>query len=173
MPPRNGRRRADDAAGPSIGEFSKNAAEPSLTPPTTQAGLAEIVVTPVGRHGRFEAQLLGNRVILESSRQPLLDSARVLLAEGRKPPVANCHAPCRGESRRAHLHDRRGGQANDPGRAERTTEGQDLEAAPLRRRPAASPFLPHPRYPTPYPEPGAEIAAPAARCDAGASHGSV
>ncbi len=44
---------------------------------------AGAVVSPLG-HGRFEARL-GERVILGSSRQPLLDAARVLLAEGADP----------------------------------------------------------------------------------------
>jgi len=43
----------------------------------------EIVVTPL-RCGKFAARL-GDRIILKSSRQPLLDAARVLLAEGADP----------------------------------------------------------------------------------------
>ena len=45
--------------------------------------MIEIIVTPQGA-GRFMA-CLGERVILKSSRQPLLDAARVLLAEGVDP----------------------------------------------------------------------------------------
>lgn len=42
-----------------------------------------ITLRALGR-GRFEARL-GGRVILKSSRQPLLDAARVFLAEGVPP----------------------------------------------------------------------------------------
>jgi hypothetical protein len=42
-----------------------------------------IIVMPL-RHGRFRARL-GDRVIVKSSRQPLLDAARVLLATGAGP----------------------------------------------------------------------------------------
>jgi hypothetical protein len=47
---------------------------------------------PLGR-GRFEVRL-GDRVILKSSRQPLLDAARVFLAEGVPPDtrIAMRHA---------------------------------------------------------------------------------
>jgi len=42
-----------------------------------------LLASPLG-HGRFMA-CLGERVILESSRQPLLDAARFLLGEGVTP----------------------------------------------------------------------------------------
>jgi hypothetical protein len=45
-----------------------------------------IVVEPVGNHGRFSARFDG-RVLVASSRQPFLDAARVLLAEGRDPSI--------------------------------------------------------------------------------------
>ena len=45
--------------------------------------MIEIIITPQGA-GRFMAWL-GERVILESSRQPLLDAARFLLGEGVPP----------------------------------------------------------------------------------------
>ena len=45
--------------------------------------MIEIIVTPQGA-GQFMA-CLGERIILKSSRQPLLDAARVLLAEGVDP----------------------------------------------------------------------------------------
>jgi hypothetical protein len=46
----------------------------------------EIVITPLGYKspGRFEVRL-GDRPILKSSRQPLLDAARVLAGEGVSP----------------------------------------------------------------------------------------
>jgi hypothetical protein len=52
----------------------------------------EIIVMPVDRRGRFTARL-GDRVILKSSRQPLLDAARIL-AEGVAPStrIAMRHA---------------------------------------------------------------------------------
>jgi hypothetical protein len=49
----------------------------------TMPGPIIITVSPIGR-GRFEARV-GDRIILKSSRQPLLDAARVLLAEGIPP----------------------------------------------------------------------------------------
>ena len=45
--------------------------------------MIQIVITPLG-HGQFEAAI-GGRILLESSRQPLLDVARVLLDEGVPP----------------------------------------------------------------------------------------
>jgi len=45
--------------------------------------MTEILVTPLGR-GQFTARV-GDRVILKSSRQPLLDAARVLAGEGVPP----------------------------------------------------------------------------------------
>src|SRR5262245_51465683 len=55
----------------------------------------EIVVAPrqPRSRGRFEARL-GDRVISKSTRQPLLDAARILLAEGADPetPIAMRHA---------------------------------------------------------------------------------
>ena len=45
------------------------------------------------RRGKFSAHLLDGRKLLSSSRQPLLDAARVLLAEGIPPetPIAMQH----------------------------------------------------------------------------------
>jgi hypothetical protein len=40
-----------------------------------------LIVSPVDRHGNYEAKL-GDRVVVASSRQPLLDSARVLIEWG-------------------------------------------------------------------------------------------
>ena len=50
-------------------------------------------IDPPLDRGRFETRL-GDRVILKSSRQPLLDAARVLLAEGMAPDtrIAMRHA---------------------------------------------------------------------------------
>jgi hypothetical protein len=46
-----------------------------------------IIIEPVGHRGRFRARLVGGgRIISRSSRQPFLDAARVLVAEG--------HSPC-------------------------------------------------------------------------------
>jgi hypothetical protein len=55
-------------------------------------GVIEIILRPLGR-GRFEARH-GERIILVSSRQPLLDAARVFLAAGVPPDtrIAMRHA---------------------------------------------------------------------------------
>jgi hypothetical protein len=45
-----------------------------------------IVVALVGRRGRFRAEIAG-RVIVASSKQPVLDGARVLISEGYAPDI--------------------------------------------------------------------------------------
>lgn len=85
--------RAGEGAEDSVGIGINNAAEFNCLAPTTQAAIRiEIVETPP-RRGRFTARL-GGRVILESSRQPLLDAARILLAGGFAPStrIAMRHA---------------------------------------------------------------------------------
>jgi hypothetical protein len=51
-----------------------------------------LIVTPVGQ-GQFAARL-GDRIVVERTRQPLLDGARVLLGEGYDPdtPIVLRHA---------------------------------------------------------------------------------
>jgi hypothetical protein len=41
----------------------------------------EVTVSPIGRRGRFRAEIAG-RIIVDSSKQPFLDGARVLISEG-------------------------------------------------------------------------------------------
>lgn len=55
-------------------------------PSRTEPAAIEITVTPCQPHsrGRFVARL-GDRVLVKSTRQPLLDAARILLAEGADP----------------------------------------------------------------------------------------
>jgi hypothetical protein len=48
--------------------------------------LVGIVVSPVGRRGQFRAEVAG-RIIVESSKQPFLDGARVLISEGYAPDI--------------------------------------------------------------------------------------
>ena len=49
--------------------------------------MIEIIITPQGAGGFMAC--LGERIILKSSRQPLLDAARVLLAEGVQPDAGS------------------------------------------------------------------------------------
>jgi hypothetical protein len=65
---------------------SRGASEKGHSDRTTVSEVAKIVipVEPTDRHGRFRARLDG-RVIIESTRQPLLDTARTLVVESFDP----------------------------------------------------------------------------------------
>jgi hypothetical protein len=61
-----------------------------------------IVVSPI-RSGRFQATLESTgELLVASSRQPFLDSARVLLAQHRSRPVSTCRKSARSPVRLLH-----------------------------------------------------------------------
>lgn len=47
-----------------------------------------IIVRELGNSGKYEARLLDGRVLCSYTRQPFLDSARILLREGVSPQTA-------------------------------------------------------------------------------------
>src|SRR5262245_42598210 len=81
---RNGIGRVASAAGHSVADEFSRATNTRQTSKTQESADFQLVVTPAGRPGRFTARL-GGRLVVASSRQPLLDGARVLLAEGADP----------------------------------------------------------------------------------------